>query len=282
LNVASNYTSRSVPVPRNSLLEDKRAIIACVGVVVGVLWVAFAHFVVPDTIARMFFDHNREHPTPLYPFSVQTWMWIAFFIGVGEILVRFDTSRAERELLASKLLPEDETTVLLAPDLVQYYRRARSLPLADRCFLPRLIIRVIQQFQSSRSVDQSATLLNTSTEMFSHEVDLRYGMIRYIEWVIPTLGFIGTVIGIGLALEHAGGHSQDPNLLAEVTNRLAVSFNGTLVALLLAAILVFLQHIAQEREEHALNAATQYCLDNLINRLYVPTEERAEAAYENA
>lgn len=275
--------SPSVPASRNSLLEDKRAIIACVGVVVGVLWMALAHFAMPDTIARMFFDHNRARPTPLYPLgSVQTWMWIAFFIGVGEILVRFDATRAERELLASKLLPEDDTTVLLAPDLVQYYRRTRSLPLADRCFLPRLILRVIQQFQSSRSIDQSATLLNTSTEMFSHEVDLRYGMIRYIEWVIPTLGFIGTVVGIGLALEHAGGHSQDHDLLAEVTNRLAVSFNGTLVALLLAAILVFLQHIVQEREEHVLNAATQYCLDNLINRLYVPTEESVEATYEKA
>ena len=35
-----------------------------------------------------------------------------------------------------------------------------------------------------------------------------------------------------------------------------------------AATLVLLMHIAQCREEAALNNSGQYCLDNLINRLY--------------
>ena len=35
-----------------------------------------------------------------------------------------------------------------------------------------------------------------------------------------------------------------------------------------AAALVFLMHIAQGREEAVLNNSGQYCLDNLINRLY--------------
>ena len=35
-----------------------------------------------------------------------------------------------------------------------------------------------------------------------------------------------------------------------------------------AAALVFLMHIAQGREEAALNNSGQYCLDNLTNRLY--------------
>ena len=36
----------------------------------------------------------------------------------------------------------------------------------------------------------------------------------------------------------------------------------------LAAVLVFMQNLIQGREEKTLNKAGQYCLDNLINRLY--------------
>jgi hypothetical protein len=38
----------------------------------------------------------------------------------------------------------------------------------------------------------------------------------------------------------------------------------------MAAILVFLQNLIQGREENTLNKSGQYCLDNLINRLYSP------------
>jgi biopolymer transport protein ExbB/TolQ len=140
----------------------------------------------------------------------------------------------------------------------------------DDTFLYRLIQRIAFQFQSSQSVDQANSLLNSSLELFNHEVDLRYGLLRYLVWLIPTLGFMGTIVGIALALQYAGGADyQDPTLLGEVSARLAVAFNTTMVALLLSAILVFLQHIVQTYEERVLNRIGQYCLDNLINRLYV-------------
>jgi hypothetical protein len=37
----------------------------------------------------------------------------------------------------------------------------------------------------------------------------------------------------------------------------------------MSALLVLLQHVIQAFEERALNRAGQYCLDNLINRLYM-------------
>ena len=94
-------------------------------------------------------------------------------------------------------------------------------------------------------------------------------MLRYIAWLIPSLGFIGTVVGIGGALRWAGANAESHELLAHTTQLLGVSFNGTLVALVLAACLAFLTNVAQAREEQALNRAAQYCLDNLINRLFV-------------
>jgi hypothetical protein len=251
----------------NRPIDDRRAVIAVFAALVGVAVVVVLALTLPEHWAKTFLDKPGR-----FPFSVQTPMWIIFFVGLGELYVRYRSATSEAHQLTLSYLPEDERTVLVAGDLGGIYAELRKSPYLRTCFLPRLIDRCILQFQSSNSSDQSASLLNTSTEMFIHEVDLRYNMLRYICWVIPSLGFIGTVIGIGSALEFAGAkeNASDSLLLNKVTALLAVSFEGTFLALVLASILVFLQNIIQSKEEHALNLGAQYCLDNLINRLYVP------------
>jgi biopolymer transport protein ExbB/TolQ len=232
--------------------------------------ISFLYLLLPDQAAIMLLDLNRQdRQLGRFPFSVQNAMWLAFFFALAELLVRRVSAGIELRQLDEGYLPERFETVLQADDLPEIYKRLRSSPYIDTSFLLRLIDRCILQFQASHEIDQSASLLNTSVEMFLHEVDLQYNLLRYVCWLIPSLGFIGTVIGIGEALQYAGEHAQDPDLLGKVTGMLAVSFHGTFLALVMAAILVFLQNIIQSKEEHALNLGAQYCLDNLINRLYV-------------
>ena len=215
-----------------------------------------------------------DRGSPIYPLTIQNAMWLIFFLGLGELWMHFATGNYEVRMLQASLLPEDEETMLRAKDLTPLYRRLKSSPDIERRILPRLIRRVILQFQSSRSIDQANVLLNSSLDLLQHEIDLKYNMLRYIMWLIPTLGFVGTVVGIALALADA---SAMPDItdsaaikawVATLTSSLGVAFNTTLLALLMAAVLVFLMHIAQGREEAALNNSGQYCLDNLINRLY--------------
>jgi len=113
-------------------------------------------------------------------------------------------------------------------------------------------------------------IFTSTLELMSHRLDLAYQTIRFLVWVIPTTGFVGTVIGISIALEGM----QDPKNIAfdKVTSGLAVAFYTTILALLLSAILVFLQNIVQRKEESTLNRAANYCLKNLINRIYAATE----------
>ncbi len=261
-----------MPAERTSSdLERFRPAIALVCGLLGVALVVALHFLLPDELAKILIDR----PTPgekaigsLYPFSVQNGMWIVFMIALGEVTIRLRVGNAELAQLRRALLPEDSRTMLRADDLVPIYRNVRADASTEHRFLPRLIDRAIRQFQSSRSIEQTNALLHSSLDMYLHEVDLRYNLLRYLAWLIPSLGFIGTVVGIGAALRFAGANPSSPTLLADVTSKLGVSFNGTLVALVLAACVAFLTNIAQSREEQALNRAGQYCLDNLINRLY--------------
>ena len=248
-------------------LEGNRPLLAVLSTAVGLLICVVLYYVLPPKAAKILIDRNGL----IYPFSVQNGMWIVFCIASGELLIRMRSAHLELKQLRMRYLPIDARVILQAHDLHEIYRRVKENDDRERRFVPRLISRCILQFQISTSVEQCASLMNTTLDLLSHEVDLRYGMLRYITWLIPSLGFIGTVVGIGHALSYAGepGRFQDPALLSEVTSRLAVSFDGTLVALLMAAVLLFWQNVVQSREEHALNLSGQYCLDNLINRLYV-------------
>ena len=181
--------------------------------------------------------------------------------------------RLEESQIDRNYLPEDEETVLRpGDDITPIYQKVRASKYREVCFVPRLIERCVLGFNLSHSADQTNSLLNSSLELYLHEIDLRYNIIRYITWLIPSLGFIGTVIGIMLALNYAGDRAnvESPDMLYQVTERLGVAFSTTLLALVMAAVLVFIQNLVQGREESALNKAGQYCLDNLINRLYAP------------
>jgi biopolymer transport protein ExbB/TolQ len=117
--------------------------------------------------------------------------------------------------------------------------------------------------------------MSQQLELMANRLDLRYGLVRFIAWVVPTLGFIGTVYSLGASLSAAGDPSKALDL-HEVAKTLGVGFDCTMVALVESAILVFLLHLVQEREESALNGAGDYTLRNLINRLYAAPEEEKE------
>ncbi len=246
-----------------------RQITLLVSMVSAILVIALLARILPDGAAAVVLDVKRGS----WPITVQNILWIAFFVGLGELSIRWRAARLEERQFERDYLPQDEATVLTpGDDITPIYQKVRSSKYRNICFLPRLIERCVLSFNLSQSVDQTNALLNSSLDLFLHELDLRYSMIRYITWLIPSLGFIGTVIGIMLALNYAGDRAnvESPEMLYQVTERLGVAFSTTLVALIMAAILVFLQNLIQGKEEHTLNKSGQYCLDNLINRLYSP------------
>jgi biopolymer transport protein ExbB/TolQ len=210
-------------------------------------------------------DPVTKHATT-HVVSIHTIIWVIFFVGLGRLLVRWREAGAEERELMQEYLPPDDDIILTSEDLGLLYQKLRKVP--KRRFLPRLLERTVTQYQGNKSVSHAHTLLDSCLDLYLHELDLGYHMIRYIVWLIPTIGFIGSVMGIGAALAVAGATPpDDPSLLARTTSEMSIAFNGTFIALLLSAALVFIMHIAQQKEEKALNASAQYCLDKLINRL---------------
>jgi len=203
--------------------------------------------------------------------SEQACMWVFFYLGLGELILRFLESGREERQVRRKLLPEDERVVLTSKEIPALYERSKK---AGDSYLPRLIMRITRQFQASKSAAQANSVLDSSLDLFLHEIDLKYNLLRYIMWVIPTVGFIGTVRGIALGLSSAAAESKAGNsddLLFVVSSDLSVAFYTTMLALIMSGVLVLLMHVCQGREESALNRNGQYCIDHLINKLYTPS-----------
>ncbi len=219
----------------------------------------------PGRAASLLLDRRSPHFP--YPFTIQNFEYVFFFIALGELFVRWRVAVRELHFTKMQLLPEDDYTVLQAHDLSGLrYRVARQFD-GEHGFLPSLIDMCILQFQSGRSVDQTVAVMTSSLELIEHRVDMRYGLVRYIAWLVPTLGFIGTVIGLGASLASVPEDASKMSMFS-VAQQLAVGFDCTMVALALSAILVFILYIVNEMEEMAVNLAGTYTLRNLINRLF--------------
>ena len=274
-----------------------RATVLAVFVVAGVCWVGLLSLLLPACPvdgngqaldaespgcrdrggADFLLDRNTQSFT--YPFTIQNLMWIVFFVAAGELLVRHMGGGSEDDQLRLRLLPEDSETILRREDIGAIYNRVRQSDPERKYWLQRLLTVAMLQFQSSGSIDQVNAIFNSSMELYQHETELRYNSLRYLVWLIPTLGFVGTVIGIAFALRTAGamfagmGATENlaqagPQMMVTLTAELGVAFYTTLLALLQSALLMFALHAVQGREEGALNRVGHYCLKNLVNRLY--------------
>jgi len=212
------------------------------------------------------FWFGRASATFGFPFSIQNLMHILFFVGLAELYVRSRIAGWEFSFLKKQYLPEDEQTVLQIKDLGQIRRKVSRAFDGENGFVPSLIDLTILRIQTSRSVDQAVSVLSANLDLFSQRVDLRYQLLRYLVWVIPTVGFIGTVVGIAAALGYVDPDTMD---LKQVTSALSVAFDTTVIALMWSAVLVLIVHVVQKQEEMSLNRAGDYCLKNLINRMYI-------------
>jgi len=91
--------------------------------------------------------------------------------------------------------------------------------------------------------------------------------IRYIAWAIPSVGFIGTVRGIGAALAQA--HQAVAGDITGVTRSLGVAFNSTFIALVISIVLMFFIHQLQLMQERLVLDTESYGDQHLISRLRI-------------
>ncbi len=174
----------------------------------------------------------------------------------------------QRKLLEMDLVPVSDGMRILPEDTREYSRQLQALPerLADFA-LPRALLTALQRFDSTRNVQDVSQAAYEVCDEEADRLDSELSMIRYIAWAIPSIGFIGTVRGIGEALAQA--HKAVEGDIGGVTQALGVAFNSTFIALLLSIVLMFAVHQLQLSQERLVRDSKTYCDRNLVRHMKV-------------
>jgi len=173
-----------------------------------------------------------------------------------------------RGLLQQDLLPLAEGVRILPEDTREFSRTIQALPHQQRnALLPRALLAGLQRFSATHNIQDVASATRAFCEAESDRLDSELSMVRYIAWAIPSIGFIGTVRGIGDALGQA--HKALEGDIFGVTRSLGVAFNSTLIALMLSIVLMFMLHQLQLLQERYVQETEAYCEEKLTRHLHV-------------
>ncbi len=174
----------------------------------------------------------------------------------------------EQDLLDRRLLEIPEGTSVLPQDAREYSRSLEALPEREQDFLlPRTLLSALQRFATTSSIQAVSDTIKESCEVESERLDSELSMVRYIAWAIPSIGFIGTVRGIGDALGQA--YKAVEGDISGVTVSLGVAFNSTFVALVLSIVIMFCLHQLQLSQERLVLDCQRYADKRLLRFLVV-------------
>jgi biopolymer transport protein ExbB/TolQ len=170
-------------------------------------------------------------------------------------------------LLHMDLIPLSEGKRILPEDTRDVSRQIQALPPHQRdALLPRALLAALQRFSTTRNIQDVASATHAYCSSEAERLESELSMIRYIAWAIPSVGFIGTVRGIGDALGQA--HKAIEGDIFGVTKSLGVAFNSTLIALVISIALMFLLHQLQLLQERYVLDAEAFCEEKLTRHLY--------------
>ena len=192
--------------------------------------------------------------------------FILLFWAIAIMAYKFRAVGSERAMLSKGLLSSTQGMRILPDDTRDTSRQIESLSNAEKeTLLSRTLLAGLSRFRATKDVQNASTTIGDLCDGESERLDSELSMIRYIAWAIPSIGFIGTVRGIGEALGKA--HKAVEGDITQVTQSLGVAFNSTLIALFISIVLMFIIHQLQLMQERYVMEVERYCDDALISNL---------------
>jgi biopolymer transport protein ExbB/TolQ len=209
--------------------------------------------------------------------------WEIIFCYWGMIVLGYKLVHVtlERRLFKYDFVRVQPGERIIPEDALDRYKELKSAierePRWRERLLPECILAALHRFQATSSVQDAANAVRERAELANDELDSSLGLVRYIAWAIPAIGFIGTVRGIGEALNYAEEAIHGD--VSSVTTGLGLAFNSTFVGLSLCIVLMFWLHMVQARQEAFIIETQTFCRDKLIDVMKVPTKEEANSVF---
>lgn len=182
---------------------------------------------------------------------------------------------AQKRALRVRIVPDDPMFILsphnvehILEGLFERVDRPRDFTLFNRIQL------ALSNLRNMKRVGDVGDVLDSQANTDEAMMESGYTIVRGLVWAVPVLGFIGTVIGLSVAIGEFGGVlSKADNMetlrpaLQGVTGGLAVAFETTLQGLLGALVIQLILTFVRRAEEGFLDDCKDYCQRHIVSRL---------------
>ena len=139
-----------------------------------------------------------------------------------------------------------------------------SIPESAVGYLPRRLREALDLVIRTGSADDLENHLKYLSDLDASRASQGYGLVRFVIWAIPIMGFLGTVIGITEAIACLSPTQLDN--ISGVVAGLGTAFDTTATALALSMVLMFLQFLIDRYEQSLLGKVDEAAWESLAGR----------------
>jgi hypothetical protein len=179
---------------------------------------------------------------------------ILAFIGLAALILKAFDVMGQRATLRKPLLEPPPAEGQTIDDCQSLLEKVALAPPAmqDGYYVRRLREALLHIWRrgSPGVLDEQLRYLS---DLDAIRMQAGYGLVRIVLWAIPILGFLGTVIGITMAIAAFSPKDFD-NSIRQMTQSLNVAFDTTAIALILCIPLMFIKFYVEKLEEGLLEA----------------------------
>jgi biopolymer transport protein ExbB/TolQ len=193
---------------------------------------------------------------------IQGLTYFAFIWAWFEVRQKLRDIERERKAFKMNMIPTNEKHVFLPADINNLKFKLIEMDRKEKYILSDLLKKACTKFRTSGSLSELIDIVSIQIEVSQEKAEGQQSVIRYLAWVIPSIGFVGTVLGISQALIVA--NTGDMNL---ITQLLGVAFDTTLVALILSIFIMWFVHQLQEETDRFHSDLKEFVIENLINKI---------------
>lgn len=204
-------------------------------------------------------------------------MVILVVLALVTMFVKWRKLAFQRRAFTIELVPAGQSFALTSETAVDVLAKMNAeVDDPKRFVVFNRIERALLNLRNVGNLSDVSEMLRAQAENDESHADSSYGLLTGLVWVIPILGFIGTVIGLSGAIGGFGTVlNADADIaslkagLAPVTANLGIAFDTTFVALVFAMVVQMLMTVLRKQEERFLDECRDYAHATVISRLKI-------------
>ena len=211
----------------------------------------------PRTFAVVLKDFEQEVCLVLGLWCL--WLWLfryKLFLDEAGLLNEISNELGNKEELSEQTLDELRESVV---------GKTASDAQGQLLGSVKATLDALTTISSSEQFKRASDIGTESCELYLEQLDSKLNLTKYILWAIPSVGFLGTVRGIGQALTKAGEAMAGD--ISGVAASLGVAFNSTFCAIFISLVLMFFSYLLQGREERLVATYKRFISTELVGRL---------------